>query len=640
YYAISAYAYNPKEGVNPTNTESILQPGNICYNSNLSGANYGDQVPVTHATGSADGTVLVTIMDPAKLTGDKYKVSFHDEMFTLGSEGTWTDITALNKKLGKVTDLTGSNLTGTGIWNEPKDKVVLQYLVYLESIDYDYCNGVILRLPANIIVDSIYNPISNNNGSSIPYIYNKEANTIFFGDSSRNGNGLFTGGEDITLKVDAPALPVITNYTMFDDAFGKSIVDVNGTCTITTIANQSLTQHQWNVTDLASGQIVLKNQTIYNNTDIYAPNYYFANNQIYGPGGSSGSLVANLDAAADPVFSGIKVDVNGNFTVPTTISNVNLNGTNLSFNSSEWLNNSGTYDISDFTIFGYNGTASVSLPNYNGAGGTTDLNALEQDYELKWTGVLGDTVINGDTVVITKSGGSLATLFGARNYSLAAHPLNPNPGSTNPFTIRIPFEVWNTTKNEQVNLLVFDRNYALTNDPTRNGFSVWNTVDRVYTWVVNTKYSTAVINPSSSVVADSATWSWVFFASKFNTGDDIKITYINPIQIGKDSFTFTVPGAVTSVKDVKTIKNFSLSQNYPNPFNPSTRIEYSLPKSEHVTLKVYDILGREVATLVNENKQTGSYSIQFNAGKFASGVYIYRIQAGSFTQTKKLLLLK
>ncbi|MBK9096982.1 MAG: T9SS type A sorting domain-containing protein [bacterium] len=86
--------------------------------------------------------------------------------------------------------------------------------------------------------------------------------------------------------------------------------------------------------------------------------------------------------------------------------------------------------------------------------------------------------------------------------------------------------------------------------------------------------------------------------------------------------------------------NFYLSQNYPNPFNPSTVIGYQLPVSGNVTLKVYDSLGREVATLVDEYVVAGSYEIEFDASKLSSGVYLYKLTAGNFTNSKKLLLLK
>jgi hypothetical protein len=93
------------------------------------------------------------------------------------------------------------------------------------------------------------------------------------------------------------------------------------------------------------------------------------------------------------------------------------------------------------------------------------------------------------------------------------------------------------------------------------------------------------------------------------------------------------------------IDKFELSQNYPNPFNPSTKINYSIPSNANdqmssVILKVYDILGNEVITLINEEKAAGVYEIEFDATEIPSGVYFYRLQAGAFTETKKLILLK
>ena len=85
---------------------------------------------------------------------------------------------------------------------------------------------------------------------------------------------------------------------------------------------------------------------------------------------------------------------------------------------------------------------------------------------------------------------------------------------------------------------------------------------------------------------------------------------------------------------------FSLSQNYPNPFNPSTVISYSIPKTSMVNITVFDIVGREVGSLVNNLQQPGSYNVQFDASNLASGVYFYKIQAGDFTDTKKMLLVK
>ena len=106
------------------------------------------------------------------------------------------------------------------------------------------------------------------------------------------------------------------------------------------------------------------------------------------------------------------------------------------------------------------------------------------------------------------------------------------------------------------------------------------------------------------------------------------------------SFTMT-PTDVTSINSNSgTIQNYKLYQNYPNPFNPTTVIKYSVPMASRVTLKVYNILGSEVATLVNGEKAVGNYSVTFNGSNLASGIYFYQIKAGSFVQTKKLVLMK
>jgi len=109
------------------------------------------------------------------------------------------------------------------------------------------------------------------------------------------------------------------------------------------------------------------------------------------------------------------------------------------------------------------------------------------------------------------------------------------------------------------------------------------------------------------------------------------------------------PNGITPDEN-QIVSNFKLFQNYPNPFNPSTTISFSIPTSEFITLKVFDLLGNEVATLVNEEKPAGSYEVEFsaiggsasdrNAYSLSSGIYFYKIQAGSLVETKKMILLK
>ncbi|NCS89455.1 MAG: T9SS type A sorting domain-containing protein [Ignavibacteria bacterium] len=100
-------------------------------------------------------------------------------------------------------------------------------------------------------------------------------------------------------------------------------------------------------------------------------------------------------------------------------------------------------------------------------------------------------------------------------------------------------------------------------------------------------------------------------------------------------------GLLTIINIENTFPNsFVLSQNYPNPFNPSTKISYSVPKTSFVAIKVYDVLGKEITTLVNGEKSVGDYEVEFNGRNLSSGVYFYKMQAGDFVETKKLILMK
>lgn len=100
---------------------------------------------------------------------------------------------------------------------------------------------------------------------------------------------------------------------------------------------------------------------------------------------------------------------------------------------------------------------------------------------------------------------------------------------------------------------------------------------------------------------------------------------------------------ITSVKEEDVSEapaDFKLFQNFPNPFNPVTTISWQISKGSHTTIKVYDILGNEVAALVNAYRSAGKYETKFNAVNLSSGIYFYRIQAGSFTDTGKMILLR
>jgi photosystem II stability/assembly factor-like uncharacterized protein len=140
-------------------------------------------------------------------------------------------------------------------------------------------------------------------------------------------------------------------------------------------------------------------------------------------------------------------------------------------------------------------------------------------------------------------------------------------------------------------------------------------------------YSTGIVYPVLYSLAISRDASPLLVAGSYGSG----LYWVNPSNIVSG-----VAGKSTS----SIPKELRLEQNYPNPFNPSTTIKYELPKSSHVTLTVYDLLGREVTTLVNEVKEPGTYTVQFDGSNLASGVYFSRLTAGSYVQTRKLLLLR
>jgi hypothetical protein len=163
-------------------------------------------------------------------------------------------------------------------------------------------------------------------------------------------------------------------------------------------------------------------------------------------------------------------------------------------------------------------------------------------------------------------------------------------------------------------------------------------IDSIYT---NTKWFTATSRKITLTQTDTLKLTVSFTPDTLRTYSDT-LYIVNNSDTPLAKILLNGNGALTEVNQNRSrIPNsFGISQNYPNPFNPSTTINFQLPLKCHVTLKVFDVLGKEVAVLINTYKTEGYYSSTFNAINLPSGVYFYRLQAGSFVQTKKLLFLK
>lgn len=138
------------------------------------------------------------------------------------------------------------------------------------------------------------------------------------------------------------------------------------------------------------------------------------------------------------------------------------------------------------------------------------------------------------------------------------------------------------------------------------------------------------------------TWSYKPQPTDFGSSiSEIKQDQLDKYFIGTTTNGLFQVDIITGIEDIPYSNfNFYLSQNYPNPFNPTTKIQYTVDNRQFVTIKVYDVLGKEVAALVNEEKNAGNYSIDFDGSKLSSGVYFYKLQAGSFSDAKKMLLTK
>ena len=154
---------------------------------------------------------------------------------------------------------------------------------------------------------------------------------------------------------------------------------------------------------------------------------------------------------------------------------------------------------------------------------------------------------------------------------------------------------------------------------------------------ISTTYTKFVLPFLYNTLTDAPDSCQITFSSgsdsiKFHEGT---VFYVDDITLDENA---------TSVDDISIINDFKLNQNYPNPFNPSTKISWQVPKDGFQSLKVYDILGNEIANLVNEYRPAGEYEVEFNSStgikNLPSGIYFYQLKAGSFIQTKKMILTK
>lgn len=343
--------------------------------------------------------------------------------------------------------------------------------------------------------------------------------------------------------------------------------------------------------------------------------------------GSDQSAFEKLVARGDSLFIVFSKFING---VPITWD---LYSKKRSISGSTWSSSTILENSVDASVFGFNKTSNSNLHTVYKPGGL-----LHKYYNgLIWSDAqqINETPENAFSLGFTSQSNDLYTMWkdGNSNYLKYRHydaaPLAPANYAVSTYqsgTNYYPRLSWSLNNEPDVRLKTSGAYKIERRTRTLNAsWSNWTTLGNL----------------------SGTTSSYIDYSISNASGGDKEAEYrITAIDIGNNSSptqSVTIvygQGVLDKTKINGMVSVYSLDQNYPNPFNPGTMISYSIKEEGFVTLKIYDILGKEIVTLVNENKPAGIYETEFNASQLPSGLYIYKLQSGTFTDVKKMLLAK
>jgi len=587
-----------------------------------------DFIEPDHVNGSADGNFVYRVVRPDDVTDHQYELSFSIHDWSTGR------------------DLSGSNLSGIGYITSGDPFITFEFLVDIIAPDYNYSDGIRLTFPEGTI---IYGAAEQSEG----VLAMVSDNEVMFGDSSQSTSGYFTGGQILHVYVDTSTqAPVDVGYVIYDDGWAQwwcaSEEDGGGgnceTCESYGIGEDcngeilseavnaegsinipEIVEHEFsdgaillNVKDVTSNEIVLTTADLPDengfNIDIIDGFKLFKGTVIYGVADDVNKIITCFDLDMpcwDPA----------NRPCPQDCCD-------------------GVYDINSYMT---NGWAETARAVDTWGSGITSPSLLGRDVQIRFTGVYESEPIyvNGVYYFQVQQGtGSSAWIDGARQYDFSQHPDPNNPGTGSPFRLQIPFEVWDMEAPDgpqQIDITIYDRNQSMNEGDTVYAFNPYN---RMYTHFIMKPHAES----ATALDEDALTWNVVWWQTDWVAGDIITFEYLTPVST-EDRYLFTPSTGSFRHIDGTIPYGYNLAQNYPNPFNPTTKIDYGLPEMSNVRLIIYDILGREVTTLVNGMQKPGYKSITWHGtdafGKnVGAGMYFYLIQAGEFRQTKKMVLLK
>ena len=311
YYSVTAYGYN-EYGIPKTleSASAIFKVQPQVPNSWASGestAAYGDQLASTHSAGGSDGTIVVKVIDPTKVTGNEYEVYINNGHFYRDTDGVWKPAaTGSSITAAKQTDCSGSTITATALASATVGTADLWFTFDMDC-GSNWVDGLMLDLPDDITVNSwaaigecSYGPESQN-CVNLDGTLDATTNTITWGDSARSEFGGIEAGQVWIVNTTLPAsYPVSVSYEVWDDGYDGTIVDASGSASITELGYEFKTFQHWNVMNKTTNQIVVEDQTMVSG---------FRSENVVN--GALVSASAEMGEDANPVFDGLQVMVNG-----------------------------------------------------------------------------------------------------------------------------------------------------------------------------------------------------------------------------------------------------------------------------------------------------------------------------------------
>ena len=583
-----------------------------------------DLIETTHLMGPADGIFLYSVVEPDNITEDTYQISFSEYSPDL-----------LTGSTGRIMDCSPSYVTGYAVSSDAVGTIdlVLSFELlcggnWVDGIEYTFPEGFSSYINSWEFVDGDICDYGNDSGQNCNNLEGSlTGDILLFGtETTGDGFGAFESSNVLFVNVNQWYVdelePLEIGYVIYDDGYDGATVNGEGTLLINEFYEFTPGTVVMNIHNQTTGELLLS-------TDDY-PN----------EDGSNFNIIDGFRLYKGSVIYGELLDFNV-------------------------INYIGVSDNSYFEIDSYypNGWAETARAVDTWGAGISSLYILKRDIQIQFTGDYDydNPIIADDGTIYIQAldiegQGSWAWIDGTRLYDLENHPDPNNPGTGEPFRIRIPFEVWDMEAEggpQQIDITIYDRMGSMNGVDTLYAF---NPDNRMITHFIHLPYQAdgqyGTTNGNDwgeednglSTIENNLTWNLVWWETQFIQGDYITIEYLGPLSI-EDIYVFNPNDGLYSNNDNIIPKDYSVNQNYPNPFNPVTRFRYDLPEDALVNITIYDMMGRVVKTLINDQQTAGYKSLHWNATNDAgspvsAGIYLYMIQAGDFRQTKKMILLK